>query len=172
MKRSRIFLAAFWISNSISFGLLLTGCVLTPTESHSKSYSPKEKVYFQPYDEVWRATQLAFAHYPIKMNNMDLGIIETDHVKGDQIWSAPHSRKESTMGVKYQITARIIAGTSKHKKGTKVSIFKKVEKQRDFFAQVEKLPSDGLEEMSLLYRIDRELKIEHALQKLQKRENQ
>lgn len=172
MRRFHTFRAAIWISSWFLAVGLFSGCVSSPSSSVVKSYSPKERVYFRPYDEVWRATQLAFSHYPIKMNNMDLGIIETDFVKGDQIWSPPHKREKNYTGLKYTITARIIAGKSKKRKGTKVSIFKKVEKQRDFFAKVEKLPSDGLEEMSLLYRIGRELKIERALQNLQRRANQ
>ena len=172
MKKSHISLEAIWTSSTLFLVVsVLASCAFSPP-SEQAAYSPKERVYFRPYDEVWRATQLAFANYPIKMNNMDLGITETDYVKGDRIWSPPHLKNKTSTGVKYQITARIIAGRSKKRRGTKVSVFKKVEKRRDFFAEVEKIPSDGLEENALLYRIGREIKIENALQKLQKRTNQ
>jgi hypothetical protein len=48
---------------------------------------------------------------------------------------------------------------------TEVSIEKRISLEKNFFAEGKRLPSDGLEEEGLLYRIDRELTIERALDK-------
>jgi hypothetical protein len=48
----------------------------------------------------------------------------------------------------------------------KVTLTKKIEVKRDFFSEPKPLETDGLEEMVLFYRIERELIIEEAIKKL------
>ena len=82
LKKSPISHAVKWSSSFLALSLILTsGCGFMQTQSPKEPLGPKEKVYFGKYDRVWRATQLALASYPIKVNNMDLGIIETDIIK-------------------------------------------------------------------------------------------
>ena len=57
------------------------------------------------------------------------------------------------------------------KAATKVTLTKDVTLQSDFFSDPKFLPSDGLEEKTILYRIGREIQIERALAKAQKKQN-
>jgi hypothetical protein len=52
-----------------------------------------------------------------------------------------------------------------------VTIRKEIVLNRDFFAQPESKPSDGMEEDIILYRVARELSIDKALKRFQEKQN-
>lgn len=154
----------------ILFSLLLGGCALFKENSGPPpSFGPREMIYYASYDEVWRATQLALQNYPMRINNSDLGILETDTIRGLNVWTPAHINEKPTGGLSYKLVAKVIRGNLASKPAQKVSIVKEIRLQNDFFAEERPQPSDGLEEKSLLYRIDREIKIDRALQKAAKK---
>lgn len=136
---------------------------------------PQEKVFYGSFDDVWRAMQLSLqgpTSYPLRINNMDTGVIETEQVKGSMIWAPPHLEQSSGGGFTYRLTLRIIKGNLQGKQAFKVTVQKQAQIQRDFFAEPEPVPSDGLEEKVILYRIDREMQVDRALRRLNKKQNQ
>lgn len=156
------------ISNLL-FGCLLASCVSPAPVSRTKDLSRPihQKVFYFPYDNVWRAAQLALK-YPISVNNMDHGVLETDFIKADDGYIAPDAKKIPSSGIRYKITMIIAKGRVEGREGVRVTINKQVEKKRDFFSESETLPSDGLEEKVLFYRMERELVIDEALKKAAK----
>ena len=57
------------------------------------------------------------------------------------------------------------------KEAVKVTVAKDVELKTDFFSDPKRLESDGLEEKVILYRIEKEISVERALQRAQKKLN-
>ena len=152
----------------LSIGLI--GCQLFSKEQDLgvsmrdlKGY--REKVMIAPYDQVWRAGQLAIGRYSLSINNVDTGVMETDFVKGLDGWIAPHTNKLPSPGTKYKITLRMIKGKVANKESFRVILSKKIKLSKDFFSTPEPIESDELEEISILYRIERELTIEQALKR-------
>lgn len=136
-----------------------------PTVSKTKEAKFNyQKVYYYTYDNVWRAAQLSLK-YPIAVNNMDHGILETDFIKADDGFIAPIEDKIPSSGVRYKITLTLSKGKVDGREGVRVNIAKLVEKKRDFFSETETLVSDGLEEKVIFYRMERELIIDDALKK-------
>ncbi len=122
-------------------------------------------------EKAWRAAQLALAEYPIRVNNQDSGIIETEPIRSDQGFRVPgRERQGAPSGRKYRIQVRIYRdhGTDD---ATRVVVRKTIETQKDFFSAAEKVASDGLEELAIMYRIERELNIEKAADQQSKEEN-
>jgi len=148
--------------------LLLTGCTSQPVaEQKSKKKLTQQKIFFASYDNVWRAAQLALK-YPIAMNNMDNGVLETELIKADEGFQAPAEDRIPSSGLKYKISMLLVKGKVDGRDSVRVTIKKTVEKRRDFFADPEAIESDGLEEAVIFYRIDRELVIDEALRKAAK----
>lgn len=157
----------------MAFSLLLSSCALRPVESKKEKIIRKfsnQKVFYYPYDSVWRASQLALK-YPIGINNMDNGVLETDFIKADDGFVAPKGSGAPSSGVRYKITLVLVKGKIDGRESVRVTISKVIEKKRDFFSDPEALLSDGLEEMVIFYRIERELIIDEALKKAVKNEN-
>ncbi|MCB0413499.1 MAG: hypothetical protein KDD50_04145 [Bdellovibrionales bacterium] len=151
----------------IFLALFLVGCASGDIKSSSGTdYQPKEQVFSNySYESIWRAVQISLSHYPIKVNNMDAGVIETDNISGSIVWTPAHRDSKLNSGLRYTIKVNVIKGRVKNKPVIKVTVHKSVKEQKDFFARSEDLPTDGLEEDTLLYRIKRELKIERAIER-------
>jgi uncharacterized protein YceK len=124
-----------------------------------------QKVFYYPYESVWRAAQLALK-YPFAVNNMDSGLLETESIRGLDGWLAPEVNRDPSAGLKYKIMLNLVKGNVNSKETVRVTLTKKIEIQRDFFSESSQVPTDGLEESVIFYRIERELIIEEALKKV------
>lgn len=157
---------------SLFFLVILSGCALFRENSGPpETFAVRDEMYYGSFDQVWRAAQLALQNYPMKINNMDLGVIETEQVKGYKVWMPPYKTEQTSGGLAYSLNVRLIKGKSQGRDVVKVSILKETQIQKDFFSEPVRMPSDGLEEKSILYRIGRELQIERALEKAQEKAN-
>ncbi len=128
------------------------------------------KVLYSPFELVWRAAQLS-VKYPIAVNNMDNGILETEWIKGIDGFVSPLNPGSPAAGYRYKLAVNMVKGRVDSKPSVRVTIRKKIEKQKDFFSDVETLSSDGLEEKIMLYRIEREIVIDEAIKKFAKTTN-
>ena len=138
----------------------LTACVTKP---QFITDGPVTQIFIGTYDDVWRAAQKALTKYPIRINNSDTGILQTDHVRGAKAYLPPYSNNTHSSGYRHQITLRLARGSVKGQPAVKVSITKSPEMQRDFFSSATPLTSDGVEERVLMYRIQRELDLDRVL---------
>lgn len=151
------------------FVLFLSGCALFEERVGPKpTLGPQERVYYFPIEDVWRATLMALQspnNYPLRVNNMDTGLIETDRLKGSEAWQAPHVTVPYASGYSSRLIIRVIKGSLGKRPAIKVNIRKDAKVQRDFFSEPETVVSDGLEEKVILYRIEREIQVERALRR-------
>ena len=164
-----------WIFNLSLFAFLggLTACALFEDRAGPPTYyGPREQTYYANFEEVWRAANLSLQAYPLRISNMDQGILETDVIHGYKVWIPPFKSDVNSAGQTYHLTLRVVKGALENHQATNVVLLKDTEVQVDFFSDPRAVPSDGLEEKALLYRIGREIQIERALAKAQKRHNQ
>lgn len=159
-------LATLLISTSL---VSVVGCAaFRSTAPPPQTMDPVEQVYPVKFDAIWLATQKAMAAYPMRVNNMDLRVLETDTIKSEKYWNPPHLSLLKT-GDEYKMIVRVIEGELDGVDAQKVSVSKIVHRKKDFFSVKRQVPSTGLEEKALLYRIKRELVIEKALERAQKK---
>lgn len=150
--------------------LILSACALFEERKGPANYfGPREQVYYATYEEVWRASNLVLQPYPLRVSNMDQGVLETDSVRGFKVWTPPFKPDGATAGQAYKLTLKILKGKFSGKAATKVAILKDASIQRDFFSDPKPTASDGLEEKSLLYRIGREIQSERMISKAQQK---
>ncbi len=144
--------------------LFMSGCSSTPTETtHQISNT---QVYRNNFNNVWRAAQIALQNYPVKINNSEKGVIETEFIKEGDVWA--HPTRSSSTSKRYQLKLRAVKGVIQSKPAIKIIILKKVKHFKNFVeGSTESLSVDHLEESTILYRIKRELIIDLALSKLQ-----
>jgi|GEM_PF-1571852 len=121
------------------------------------------KSYRQTYEAVWRSAQISLK-YPIAVNNVENGTLETEWIKADDGFQPPQTTI-STTGVRYKIIVNMTRGLLSGKPVTKVNVRKNVEQRTNFFAEEKPLVSDTLEEKILLYRIEREIVVDEAIKR-------
>ena len=136
-----------------------------PLTPGSKPKASFDQVFPAEYEKVWRALQLSVQKYPIRINDIDRGVLETDFIRGAKSYSPPHLPPQNFSGRQYQLLFRVLKGKIEGRPAIKVVIVKKMERKRDFFSENEELKSDGLEEKTILYRIAREIEIDRAITK-------
>lgn len=137
----------------------LTGCSSTSDIEVPRAY---EREFAANFDETWRAVQQSIISYPLKINNMELGQVQTTAIRGNTQFKPPHEAKVKSGGHRYNLSINVL----KVSPGvTRVSILKDVAVYRDFVSRPETRGSDGYEENMILYRIGRELEIEKILLK-------
>lgn len=146
------------------FILALSGCALTSSK-HEVNTGPYVKIFKGQYDDIWRAAQKVLIDYPIRVNNSETGILQTDSIKGSKAFVPPHSDENYSSGYRYRLLVRMARGSNKKDPAVKVTVSKDIEIQRDFFAKPEPINSDGLEEKVILYRMEREILIDKAIKK-------
>lgn len=135
-------------------------------------FGVRERSFAASFDEVWKAVNLVLQPYPLRTSNMDQGVLETDMIRGSRVWTPPYLDEKAEVGGSYKLSIKVIKGNFEGRPATKVTILKDSQRQSDFFSEPRQLPSDGLEEQALLYRVGREITIERGLAKAQKRQNQ
>ena len=150
--------------------LFLSACALFEERKGPPAYfGPREQVYYATYEEVWRASNLVLQPYPLRVSNMDQGLLETDAVRGFKVWTPPFKPDSATSGQAYKLTLKILKGKFSGKSATKVAILKDNSVQNDFFSDPKPVASDGFEEKTLLYRIGREIQSERMINKAQQK---
>lgn len=145
-----------------------SGCGLfnARTESADKliERASKQKIFFASYDIVWKAAHSAI-RYTIASENQDYGIIETDYIKTVDGWLAPFEKRPDHASGRYKLIVNFAKGKTNGRESTRVTIEKKIEVFKDFISETQNITSDGLEEQSIFYRIEREIIIDSALKK-------
>ena len=145
-----------------------SGCALFQQQSDSADRliekSSKQKLFFASNDVVWKAAH-AVIKYTIASENQDFGVIETDYVKAVDGWLPPDQVRPTYKSARYKLTLTFAKGQTEGRESTRVTIEKKIEIFKDFISETQSIPSDGLEELSLFYRIEREIIIAQALKK-------
>lgn len=153
---------------ALTVTFFFTGCGLFAPRPDSPDKiiekASTQKIFYASYDSVWKAAHSAIK-YTIANENQDFGVIETDYIKTVDGWLPPNLKKTPYISGRYKLVLAFAKGTNKGKESTRVSIEKKIEVFRDFISETQIVPSDGLEEQSIFYRIGRELIIDQAIKK-------
>ncbi len=149
--------------------LTLSGCVSSQPETPDEiiEKASHQKIFFAPYDAVWKAAHSAIK-YTISLENQDYGVIETDFIKSVDGWLPPNISTPKFKSGRYKLIFSFAKGSSGGKESTRVTIEKRIEIFTDFISETKNEISDGLEEQSIFYRIERELVITAALRKAAK----
>lgn len=148
-----------WILSGL---ISITGCSSTRENVEPKNF---ERTFRASYEETWRAVQQSIISYPLKVNNMDNGQIQTTAVRGSSQFKPPHVLKANAGGHRYTLIINVLKDGPTR---TKVSILKDMVLHRDFISKPEAQVSDGLEESVILYRIGREIEVEKSILKASK----
>ena len=157
MKSAGILIAA------LSLSTLMAACASSSKQSDVKPLT--QRVYSATPEEVERALRQVLVKYPPRIDNPEAGHFETEYIKGDLRFRPPYITKPFSSGYRYRLVIRVIKGRIEDKPSVKVIVSKVVELARDFFSDPEEQTSDGQEEQVILYRIQREIQIDRALQR-------
>lgn len=149
------------------FGFVGFGCSVFEKQPDSADKilekASQQRIYFAPYDLVWKAAHMSLK-YTIASENQDFGVIETDYIKSVDGWISPDQTSPQYRNARYKLYFTF-AKSPEGKEATRLTIDKKIEVFRDFISAPQIVASNGLEEMALFYRIEREIYLNRLLKK-------
>lgn len=148
------------LNNFLWIGCLSLVCFAC-VSVNTKHKPINETVFRGPMDNVWMAAEKALANYPISESNRDSGVLRTDFLRGSQCWQSPNQNEKYSAGVRCSLSLQLIK--LPHNGGIKVRVNRNLQLIRDFISEPENIFNDGMEEVNILYRIDRELSIEKEI---------
>ena len=143
---------------ALIFLLGLVGCVTTYPKQNVNE--PVSKIFYTEYEKVWRAVMLTIENYPIESEDHETGIIKTGFIRGDKVWNLPFDTSISNKDLLYTIQINLLKGKIKKEHAVQVQVTKKNFIQKGFIEDPVSVPSNGLEEKNILYRILREIQID------------
>lgn len=106
---------------------------------------------------------LALEDYPIETEDNEKGFLKTENIRTETIWKFPFEQERTLSAATYALHIKLIKGTVGSRPVVKVRILKKILERKGFIEDPKRIPSHGLEEKAILYRILREINIEQAI---------
>lgn len=148
--------------------LFTTGCV-SPRLTYNV-YQPISKVFYTDYDKVWKALMLTMESYSVEEEDQEKGFLRTARRGGNKLWTPPFPEERSSSGTQADVIfVYLTRGQNEDDvPGVRVSVLKKSFVRKGFLTEAERIPSHGLEEKVILYRILREIEIEKFIMKQHK----
>ena len=150
--------------------LLLLSCNSYQQFQHlAKEFEIPSRVYRANYGQTWQAALGVMKTYDLEVINQESGLIKTRwHNNTLELnFADSFGGRDSVKSAKYKLVLNISKGFREGQEVSKVSLYKRQMVEQDFLQGWKVLPSDGITEKKILYRIQRVLFIEGELKKIE-----
>ena len=135
----------------------------------TEDYEVPKKVFKSSYDQTWLAILQVVKKYDLQLQDQDSGVIKTKWTDNTlQLnFSDSFGSSDSIKAARFKLIINIVKGFRGKREVSKVTIYKRQMVEQDFLQGSKVVPSDGILEKTLLYRIGRSLSITGKLQKIE-----
>lgn len=157
---------AIFISLITSF----SGCGSYDQFRHiTEEFEVPTKIYKVEYNQAWQAVSDIMKKYNLEVKSQQSGLIKTRWEDNtlEINFSDSFGSSDSIKGAKFKLVVNVIKGFRGTREVTKVTVFKRQLIEQDFLQGWKVVPSDGILEKTILYRIDRILRIEQKLKMIE-----
>lgn len=122
------------------------------------------------YNQCWQAVIQAMRKYDLEGQNQEGGIIKTRWIDNTNAlnFSDSFGSSDAVKSAKYKLTINVVKSSRGSQEVSKVSILKRQLVEQDFLQGWKEIPSDGIVEKTLLYRIKRIVDIDKRLRAIEK----
>ena len=127
------------------------------------------QVYRADYNKVWQEVMKITNKYPREIYNQDAGVIKTRWIDNtlELNFADSFGSNDSVKSAEFKLIINVVKGYRGSKEVSKVTVFKRQRVEQDFLQGWKVIKTDGILEKSILYRLERSLKIEAKLQEIE-----
>jgi len=152
---------------------ILTFCSCSSYEKFeymTKEVEIPNKVFKSPYSQTWTAVVATINKFDLELQNQESGSIKTKWIDNTLKlnFSDSFGSSDAVKAAKFKLIINVIKGFQSSKEVTKVTIYKRQLVNQDFLQGWKVVPSDQIEEQTLLYRIERALMIDQKIKAIEK----
>lgn len=160
-----IFLISFFI-----WTLTLSSCSsYEQFHRFSKEFEIPSKIYPADFNQSWQSVLQVMQAYDLELQNQEAGVIKTRWIDNTLALNFTDSfgRNDSVKTAKFKLIVNVAKGFRGHREVSKITVFKRQMVEHDFLQGWKVIPSDGILEKTVLYRIDRIIFIEKKLKEIE-----
>lgn len=160
IKRTAILLLSFLFLNCSSYEQF---------KYITEEFEIPSKVFRFDYNQTWLAVLQVMKDYNLEINNQESGIIKTRWTDNtlEVNFSDSFGSSDAVKSAKFKIVVNVVKGYRINKEVTKVTVFKRQTVEKDFLQGSKVIPTDGITEKTILYRIERQLQIASKLKRIE-----
>lgn len=160
------FIRAFFIASSLFLG----GCASYDQFRYvTEEFEIPSKVFGADYAQTWQAVLQIMAKYDLELKNQEAGVIKTRWIDNtlEVNFADSFGGNDSVKAARFKLILNIVKGFRGNSEVSKVTIFKRQLVEQDFLQGWKVVPTDGILEQSLLYRVERLLAIDKKLKAIE-----
>lgn len=131
----------------------------------AEEFEIPSKVFKADYNQAWQAVLQIMQKYDLAMKNQEAGVVKTRWMDNTLAlnFSDSFGSSDAVKAAKFKLIINIVKGFRGSREVSKITIFKRQMVEHDFLQGWKVVPSDGISEKSILYRIERVLEIDRKL---------
>lgn len=156
----------------ICLGLTLVGSCTSYEKFHrmSEQMEIPSRVYPADYAKTWQAVLQIMRRYDLAVQNQQTGVIRTRWIDNtlELNFADSFGANDSVRAARFKLVINVVKGYRGSREVTRVSVFKRQMVERDFLQGWQVVPSDGIQEETILYRIERLLAIDDQLERIER----
>lgn len=159
----------------VGLSLVLGSCSSYDQFRHiTEEFEVPTKIYKVEYNQAWQAVSDVMKKYNLEVKSQQSGLIKTRWEDNtlELNFSDSFGSSDTIKGAKFKLVVNVIKGFRGTREVSKVTVFKRQLIEQDFLQGWKVVPSDGILEKTILYRIDRILRIEKKLKSIEEQRSQ
>ncbi len=128
------------------------------------------KVYKADYNQTWQAVIQVMRKFDIAQQNQEAGFIKTRWMDNtlEINFTDSFGSSDAVKAAKFKLVVNVVKGFRSSREVTKVTIYKRQLIEQDFLQGWKEVPTDGISEQTLLYRIERLIATDNKLKEIDK----
>lgn len=160
------------ILTSAAILLMLTGVGCSSYEQFkyiTEEFEIPNKVFRFDYNQTWLAVLQVMKKYNLELTNQEAGIIKTRWQDNtlEVNFADSFGSSDSVKAARFKLIINVVKGFRSNKEVTKVTVYRRQMIEQDFLQGWKVIPTDGILEKTILYRIDRNLRIAAKLKQIE-----
>ena len=135
----------------------------------TEEFEIPNKVYRFDYNQTWLAVLQVMKKYNLELTNQEAGVIKTRWQDNtlEVNFADSFGSSDAVKAARFKLIVNVVKGFRSNKEVTKVTVYRRQMIEQDFLQGWKVIPTDGILEKTILYRIDRNLKIADRLKKIE-----
>lgn len=135
----------------------------------TEEFEVPTKVFKSDYAQAWQAVLQVMKTYDLEVTNQESGVIKTRWIDNTLQLNFADSfgSSDAVKAAKFKLIINVVKGFRGTREVSKVTVFRRQMVEQDFLQGWKIIRSDGIMEKSIIYRVERELKIDNRLKAIE-----
>ncbi|MFT6068229.1 MAG: hypothetical protein ACJAT2_002943 [Bacteriovoracaceae bacterium] len=135
----------------------------------TEEFEVPTKVFKSDYAQTWQAVLQVMKTYDLEVTNQESGVIKTRWIDNTLQLNFADSfgSSDAVKAAKFKLIINVVKGFRGTREVSKVTVFRRQMVEQDFLQGWKIIRSDGIMEKSIIYRVERELKIDNRLKAIE-----